>query len=123
MCVCVCVCMCVCVCVCVRTCMCICMCMCVSKCVYVFVCVFARAWSSQQRYGLAHTLARSDLSKPVGALNPQRLATFLERFREMPRGEVRDCRCMRGQVVMVTAACTCLVIYDAWDTAARMPGA
>ena len=30
-----------------------------------------------------------DLSKPVGALTPARLATFRQRFEEMPRGEAR----------------------------------
>ena len=29
-----------------------------------------------------------DLSKPIGALNPQRLESFRLRFREMPRDEV-----------------------------------
>ncbi len=37
-----------------------------------------------------------DLSKPIGALNPDRLRHFQERYREMPRGKVRKsprCRC------------------------------
>jgi len=37
-----------------------------------------------------------DLSKPVGALNPQRLEGFLERFREMPQEEGMDPPFMYG---------------------------
>ncbi len=38
---------------------------------------------------LSNPASFRDLSKPIGALNPTRLDMFRERFREMPRGEVR----------------------------------
>ncbi len=37
-----------------------------------------------------------DLSKPIGALNPSRLETFLSRFREMPKGTGQDAPFMYG---------------------------
>ena len=37
-----------------------------------------------------------DLSKPVGALNPERLARLRERFREMPAGEGGDAPFLYG---------------------------